>query len=110
MSTSAAIPRALNPAPMAGPWSAADARRRRRLVPEPCPAAWLVYVSSPDGMRPVAAGPTAVDALAHARSVGIKAFHARPAAPADIDAAGLDDRAAGVLDGAPWWRERAVRE
>ena len=60
------LPRVLDPAPLAGPWSVADARRRRALTPEPRPAARLVRIEGDD--RVVAAGPIARDALEHARA------------------------------------------
>ena len=47
----------------------------------------------------VAAGPAACDALAHGRALGYGNGAAFPVSPAEVDAAGLDPGAVGVVEG-----------
>ena len=83
-----------------------DAQGQRALAPELRPAAWLVWIEDTD--RAVAAGPTAEDALAHARALGYGSGAAFPVSPAEVAASGLDACAAGAVEGErPWRRERA---
>ena len=90
-------------------WTRAKARRlhdgqARRGIVEP--AGWIVRV--PDrGPAPVAAGPTAREALALARELGHgEGRQASPATAAELDGLDLPPSALGIAPGAPpWWRE-----
>ena len=98
-------------AALARTWTRVEARRHREaqrnhgMTPVP-PDCWIVRVPDRDP-APVAAGPTAGEALCLARELGHgEGGQAEQATADDLDSLDLPPSALGIPSGAaPWWRE-----
>ena len=89
-------------------WTTAQARMARSRItdqdPSALPDGWIVLMGGADE-RPVAAGPSAREALRLARQLGFgEGRRWVPASAAELDALDLPPSALGIAPGAdPWW-------